>query len=198
MSRRNQPYLPLYVQDFLTDEKLNECSASSTGVYIRLMCIMHKSEKYGAILLKQKYKQNDEQILNFANMVAKQMPYDLEIVLSGLKELIVENVIKIDGNCLSQKRMINDSILSDKRAKAGKEGGKVASNFAKAKSKANAENDIESNNTIHTIVKPENNETEFKPSGNYKSQGEELFAFRSARGSDKSDLNGNADNTGKV
>lgn len=26
MALRDQPYLPLYVQDFLTDEKLRECS----------------------------------------------------------------------------------------------------------------------------------------------------------------------------
>ena len=57
MALRDQPYLPLYVQDFLTDEKLIECSASATGVYIRVMCIMHKSDPYGMILLKQKDKQ---------------------------------------------------------------------------------------------------------------------------------------------
>ena len=58
MALRNSPYLPLYVQDFLTDEKLADCSANANGVYIRLMCILHKSEPYGKILLKQKYKQN--------------------------------------------------------------------------------------------------------------------------------------------
>ena len=44
MALRDQPYIPLYVQDFMTDEKLSECSAESTGVYIRVMCIMHKSQ----------------------------------------------------------------------------------------------------------------------------------------------------------
>ncbi len=58
MALRNQPYFPLYVQDFLTDEKLAECSAESTGVYIRLMCILHKSEEYGCILLKTKRQAN--------------------------------------------------------------------------------------------------------------------------------------------
>ena len=47
MALRDQPYIPLYVQDFMTDEKLNECSAATTEVYIRLMCVMHKSEKIG-------------------------------------------------------------------------------------------------------------------------------------------------------
>ena len=58
MSLRNQPYFPLYVQDFLTDEKLNCCSASSQGVYIKIMCLLHKSEVYGELMLKQKDKQN--------------------------------------------------------------------------------------------------------------------------------------------
>lgn len=80
MALRDQPYLPLYIQDFLTDEKLAECSAESTGVYIRLMCLFHKSDTYGKILLKQKYKQSDKQILNFASQVAKNLPYDLLVV----------------------------------------------------------------------------------------------------------------------
>lgn len=60
MALRDQPYLPLYVNDFLSDEKLNNCSAESTGVYIRLMCLMHKSNEYGVISLSdrqiEKYK----------------------------------------------------------------------------------------------------------------------------------------------
>ena len=71
MALRDQPYIPLYIQDFLTDEKLIECSAESTGVYIRLMCIMHKSDEYGTILLRQKDKQNSNNCLNFANKLAK-------------------------------------------------------------------------------------------------------------------------------
>ncbi len=54
MALRNQPYLPLFVQDYLTDEKLNECSAQSQGVYIKIMCLMHKSETYGKNFAKAK------------------------------------------------------------------------------------------------------------------------------------------------
>ena len=66
MALRDQPYLPLYIQDFLTDEKLMECSASAVGIYIKVMCILHKQDEYGVLLLKQKDKQSDKQILNFA------------------------------------------------------------------------------------------------------------------------------------
>jgi len=65
MALRDQPYIPLMVKDWLTDEKLKECSASSLGVYVYIMCAMHKSREYGTILLKQKNKQTSDQIENF-------------------------------------------------------------------------------------------------------------------------------------
>lgn len=150
--RRDAPYLPLYVQDFLTDEKLIECSAQSTGVYIRLMCIMHKQEQYGTILLKQKYKQTPKQILNFATQLATSMPYSEGVISAALQELLEEKVLNLEGDLLVQKRMVRDFEISETRAAVGKKGGKVRSkNFAKAKPQAkgqakpqaNAENENE-------------------------------------------------------
>ena len=60
MALRNQPYFPLYTQDFISDEKLRECSAASVGVYIFLMCVFHKSERYGAVSLKPKDKKSGD------------------------------------------------------------------------------------------------------------------------------------------
>lgn len=156
MALRNQPYIPLYVQDFLTDEKLMECSALANGVYIRLMCVMHKSESYGTILLKQKDKQSDKQVLNFANKLAKFLPWDLQTIVIGIEELLEEKVIFIDGDLLKQKRMIKDGDISDKRASAGSKGGnktlgkptKRTKKFAQAKSQANSENENENENAI--------------------------------------------------
>lgn len=176
MALRNQPYLPLYVQDFMTDEKLNECSASANGVYIRLMCIMHKSENYGQILLKQKYKQNenkfddllkqkfkqtDKQILFFAYQLQKNMPFSIEEIASGLEELLREKVVQIENDVLFQKRMVKDGMLSDKRASAGSKGGKqsillkqnqeICSSKNLSKIKANSENEIEYENENENI-----------------------------------------------
>lgn len=123
MALRDQPYLPLYIKDFLTNTKLIECSAQSTGVYIRLMCIMHKSEEYGKILLKQKDKQSSNQIQNFVYKLVKQFPYSEKILFDSFTELIDEKVIYIDGDYLCQKRMVKDNDISIKRASAGKKGG---------------------------------------------------------------------------
>ena len=188
------PYLPLYVQDFLTDEKLIECSAEATGVYIRLLCIMHKSHDYGMILLKQKDKQKDKQnaskISEFACKLAKQMPWDEEIILRGLTELATEGVITIDGDTLFQKRMVKDGQISEKRANAGQKGGQkskskspnssssssfasgFACDFAQAKIQANSENENENDN-----------DNEIETDSREKGNGENAEVDR-ARGSD--------------
>lgn len=138
MALRDQPYLPLFVQDFLTDEKLMECSAAATGVYIRIMCIMHKSEDYGTILLKQKDKQSVKPLQNFAYKLAKHLPYDLPTIESSLNELIQEGCLNIDGDFLIQKRMVKDSKISIKRSESGMKGGARSREIAQAKSKASA------------------------------------------------------------
>lgn len=162
MALRNQPYLPLYINDFLTDEKLIECSASATGIYIRLMCLMHKSEEYGKILLKQKDKQNVKHLLNFASKLARQMPYSEKVILEGLTELIDEGVLHIEGDVLFQKRMVHDNSVSIQRSISGKKGGEFAQakikanakKFALAKIKANTENENEYiNENINGITK---------------------------------------------
>ena len=165
MALRNSPYLPLYVQDFLTDEKLADCSANANGVYIRLMCILHKSEPYGKILLKQKYKQNESMCLNFASMLLRQMPYLMSEIHDGLEELLENKIIEIDGDYLLQKRMVKDGELSEKRAVAGKKGGKKSLGFCSSKSQsktqskniskseANSENEIENEIDIDNNIK---------------------------------------------
>jgi hypothetical protein len=157
MSLRDQPYLPLFVQDFLTDEKLNECSAESHGIYIKLMCLLHKSETYGKILLEQKYKQNDKPLVNFANKFARHLPFTFDEILSGLNELSFNGVIQYNENELWQKRMIRDNEISCLRAKAGSKGGKTTQ-LAKAKNqsniqakdKANTEYEIENENEYNS------------------------------------------------
>lgn len=124
MALRNQPYIPLYVQDFLTDEKLNCCSASSQGVYIKIMCVLHKQEEYGCLnLFKQKDKQNSSMIINFASKLSKQITFDEETIKVALSELVEEGVLTIDGDKLYQKRMVKDNTISELRSLAGKKGG---------------------------------------------------------------------------
>jgi hypothetical protein len=161
MALRNQPYLPLYVQDYLTDEKLNNCSPSAQGIYIKIMCLFHKCDPYGGILLEQKDKQTDNICLNFAKKIAKQLPFDSSDIYAAMQELLDEKVLRINDNFLYQKRMVKDSDISTKRSGVGSKGGKktqskakeFANEFAKAKSKANSENENENENENRIIKK---------------------------------------------
>jgi hypothetical protein len=164
MALRDQPYFPLYVQDFLTDEKLNCCSAATQGVYIKILCILHKQEEYGCILFKQKDKQTDDKLKNFALKFAKLLPFDSNTIHEALIELIDEGVLIIDGDKLYQKRMVKDGEISLTRSKAGKIGGGNPNLFKqndkqmfKQKYKQNTENENE--DIIISLSKSSSNES---------------------------------------
>jgi len=155
MALRQQPYFPLYVQDYLTDEKLNLCSASAQGVYIKLLCIFHKSETYGGFLIKQKDKQTSNQIQNFAYKFAKLLSFDFETIEKALVELVEEDVLQLDTDFLSQKRMVRDFDISTKRSQAGKKGGGNPNLFKqknKQIDKQNPEYEIEIENAIESDI----------------------------------------------
>lgn len=146
MALRNQPYIPLYVQDFMTDEKLRECSPASIGVYVFIMCLMHKSKDYGKILLRQKDRQTPNPIINFGEKLAKHLPFSSKEITLSLKELLEEDVMFIDGDELIQKRMVKDNRTSEARSKAGSKGAKATNKklkFAAAKSTGTSENESE-------------------------------------------------------
>lgn len=160
MALRDQPYLPLYIQDIMTDEKLNECCAATHGVYIKgIMCLMHKSEEYGKILLKQKDQQTDNKVKNFALKIAKHTPYSEEEIEAALFELLAEKVLYIDGESLCQKRMINDNAISQARSVAGKTSAEVKKT-KKSKGKKFVATKVTTNNSTtpstKTATNPEN------------------------------------------
>lgn len=178
MALRDQPYIPLYVQDYLTDEKLNECSAASQGVYIKIMCILHKQEDYGKILLRQKDQQNASKIKNFACKFAKLLPFPVDVIESALIELVDEKVLTIDGDTMFQKRMVKDGEISIKRSQAAlskpvcysKSGSKTEANSqAKQAAKAEQNPEYEYANENEDVIESDNDtdndvDTEKKPS----------------------------------
>ena len=176
MAQRNLPYLKLYVQDFMSDEKLNECSAEATGVYIRLMCIMHKNEEYGTVRLKAKDK-HGKPVADLARKLARQMPYDAKTIERGLDELLEEGVLTLEGDLLYQKRMVHDGKVSAARSAASKQRWRAddtSSNgfadsfgcsFAYAKPDANA---YPNSNANDNATGPTNTDAKSYPKDNAK------------------------------
>lgn len=151
MALRDQPYLPLYVQDFLTDEKLNNCSPATQGVYIKIMCILHKQENYGKLLLKPQFKQKSSIVQNFALAISRQLPFSLQVIEEALQELVSEKVLTIEGDEIYQSRMVKDFQKSKVRSEAAKKGGGNPILFKqkdKLQDKLNRENEYEYDNEI--------------------------------------------------
>lgn len=173
MARKNDPYLPLYVMDWLTNMKLKECSPEAHGLMISFMCLAHKVDDYGKLLLKEKHKicrgKSDGKLEDFAEGFAdyfsKILPWSKQQILPALIELITEEVLFIEGDFLVCKRMVKDADISEKRSKSGKEGADVTNgkdvnpkkpskkekDFAAAKHSANSEIEID-NETETEIV----------------------------------------------
>jgi hypothetical protein len=135
---RKLPYIPLYVNDFSCDEKLRMCSASAVGVYIFLMCVLHKSATYGVLTLQHFRKHNktdnktdnktittsESLLYDFSELLRRQTPFSVEEIKDALEELVFYKVVVIEGETLYQPRMKKDGEKSEKRGKAGKAGMK--------------------------------------------------------------------------
>lgn len=117
------------------------------------MCLMHKEDTYGKLVLKQKFKQTDKQEKNFALMLAKLLPFDIAEIETCLSELIEEKVLIIHDDILICKRMVKDAETSTAKANAGKLGGtktqQKIKKSAKAESEAFTENEIK--NEIYNL-----------------------------------------------
>lgn len=156
MPLNNQPYIPFFVKDWLTNSKLKMCSPAAHGLMINLMCIMHKEEDYGTILLRQKFRQTERPIDNFAAMLDRMLAFTSAEIIPALEELIEEGVVKIEGDCLVCKRMVKASELSNKRSSSGSKGAaKTNSKFAAAKTSSNSVSVYDNvNDNDVTIIDP--------------------------------------------
>lgn len=124
MALRNQPYLPLYVNDILTDEKLMYCSLASQGVYFRLLCWLHKQPEYGVLQLLDMFREKDtSKEERFAQMLSAPLSCTADEILFGIRELHTKKVINITEETLYQKRMVADAEKSKIQA-ANRSGGR--------------------------------------------------------------------------
>lgn len=126
MARRDQPYLPLYVQDVLTDEKLANCAPSTVGIYFYILCLLHKQETYGCLKMRPRFKQiGSKPEANFSQIITRLTPFTCEEIEAALSELVDEGIMRINDDELYQPRMVRDGEISEARSKAGSVGGKA-------------------------------------------------------------------------
>ena len=128
MALRDNPYILLNVQDYLTDEKLSCCSLAAQGVYVRILCVLHKSETYGGILFREIPGKDFTVEQFFSFVISERAGVDLEAAGEAVSELLscgVLSIKKLNGvDFLFHEGMIRENEVSEKRSVAGKRGAR--------------------------------------------------------------------------
>lgn len=110
------PWMKFYPQDWRADEKLRLCSLAARGLWIEMLAIMHRSERYGQLLISGRVP-TDAQL-------AVQVGASPEQVSSLLLELDGAGVFsRAASGAIYSRRMTRDYKKAEIARKNGKTGG---------------------------------------------------------------------------
>jgi hypothetical protein len=122
------PYFPFYADDWLSDEKLRACSSASIGLWIDMLCLMHKNDRRGYLQL------NGKPVT--AAQLARMTGRATDEVSQQLAELMDAGVPSAtEDGILYSRRMVRDERVRQVRSVAGKKGGDVTGGLLKQKAK---------------------------------------------------------------
>jgi hypothetical protein len=133
-----QPYIPFYTGDWLKDANVQSLDYFEQGVWMKLLCFMHQSEKRGKLSLNGKP-------MNVRN-ISKLLGLDIEKTEYCIGELLDSGTMSVDNEGFYVcRRMVKEQELSEVRKEAGKLGAKAKQNLSKpsAKSQQNPEYEYE-------------------------------------------------------
>lgn len=110
------PWMKFYPQDWRSDERLRLCSLAARGLWMELLAIMHRSERYGQLLIGGQVP-TDAQL---AIQVGASPPE----VTALVAELEAAGVFsRTAGGAIYSRRMTRDHRKAETARKNGKKGG---------------------------------------------------------------------------
>jgi DNA-binding transcriptional regulator YhcF (GntR family) len=110
-----RPWMKFYPQDWRADERLRNCSLAARGLWLELIALMHRSERYGHLLINGK--------VPTSRALAIQAGAAIEEVESALAELEAEGVFsRDDQGVIFSRRMLRDEEKHRRAANFGKRG----------------------------------------------------------------------------
>lgn len=114
-----RPAFQFYPDDWMSEPGLRAVSSSARGLWIDLMCIMHKCLPYGHLVLNGQPMTNEQ--------IARQTGGELLLINLWIKELESADVFSRGRkNEIFSRRMVKDERVRAIRASAGKLGGNPA------------------------------------------------------------------------
>lgn len=116
MTAAAKPWMKFYPQDWRSDEKLRMCSLAARGLWMEMLAIMHRSEKYGQLLISGK-SPTDPQLA----VQVGAMPNEVSGLLRELAE--AEVFSRTSAGVVYSRRMCRDAKRAENALKNGKKGG---------------------------------------------------------------------------
>ncbi len=111
------PWFKFFPADWVGDERLALCTYAERGLLVELLCIMHRSTRYGRLLVNGT-KPSDAELtrLTRGNSVTETRRL--------LAKLLAKGVLSSDHGIVFSRRMVR----YHERAKKGRENGKLGGN----------------------------------------------------------------------
>ena len=143
MEKEKLPAIHLYIGDWLRDH-IADCSLAAQGLWLRIMFIMHDSERYG-YLCRDSLSIPLESIARRCGCTPDQFnTLFAELTSAGVPSKTPEGIIY-------SRRMVRDAEIRQIRSKSGKQGGRFTSikrceGKHKAKLRQNTDTDNDNDN----------------------------------------------------
>ena len=111
------PGLMFFPDDWLSDEKLRLCSLAARGLWIDILCVMHKCDRRGYLVQANGKPLTNEQLARLIGCSAAEFG-------NLYQELITAGVASVDKHGITfNRRMVRDEQIRQERSKAGQQGG---------------------------------------------------------------------------
>lgn len=157
------PWMKFYPQDWRADERLRMCSLSARGLWLEIMCIMHKSEKYGFLLIAGKAPTDTQLAFQVGTT-----PEQVSQLLAELRTAAVYSATS--SGVIYSRRMVRDEKKSKINAKNGKKGGDVSLGKLNEKQRS-----LKQNSSDPLSLRSQNTDSVTKVTGASPTLAEQLF-----------------------
>jgi len=111
-----QPWMKFHPQDWRADEKLRLCSLAARGLWIEMLAIMHRSERYGQLLIGGKAPTDAQLAVQVGSS-----PDEVSELIGQLESAGVFS--RAASGAIYSRRMTRDRKKADLARKNGQRGG---------------------------------------------------------------------------
>lgn len=116
MDDTRKPWLKFFPADWIGDERLRLCSLAARGLWVDLMCLMHKSDPYGHLLVNG--------LAPSTKQLSRMLGASATEIHARLKELRDAGVFSLtDFSVIYSRRMVRDAQRQARMQEQGKLGG---------------------------------------------------------------------------